>query len=192
MLLHRRAPIFWKSSPVEFLQNVTPKMFFDILYVLSTQAYDQSEATVMLDGKLYTFPKSFGAMKDIVLSALNRAIVRMHSLNASDAALLITMGSVHFAYKKIQKHRTGRTATMHLFLKEVNHIMNILRTSPDQLKVLYPECSFISKWGEPTEEGVLKCAVFRFMKIGSLANLGDSEVSLTADACALHDSPQLP
>ncbi|CDJ57471.1 hypothetical protein, conserved [Eimeria maxima] len=175
MLLHRKLPIFWKRSPVDFVQHLTPKMFFDVLYVLSTQAYDQAEATVTLDGKLYTFPKSFGAMKDIVLSSLNRAIVRMHSLNASDAALLIAMGTVHFAYKKIQKHRTGRTSVMHLFLKEVNHIMNILKSAPEQLKALYPECEFISNWDTPQEEGVLKCAVFRFMKIGSLTDLGDKQ-----------------
>ncbi|CDJ47884.1 hypothetical protein EBH_0018220 [Eimeria brunetti] len=175
MLLHRRLPIFWKRSPVEFMQNLTPKMLFDMLFILSTQAYDQSEATVALDGKLYTFPKSFGAMKDIVLSSLNKAIVRMHSLNAADAALLIAMGTVHFAYKKIQKHRTGRTLTMHLFLREVHHIMNILKTEPQQLKETYPECEFISKWDTPQEEGVLKCAVFRFMKIGSLTNLGDAQ-----------------
>ncbi|CDJ29800.1 LOW QUALITY PROTEIN: uncharacterized protein EMH_0052810 [Eimeria mitis] len=175
MLLHRRLPIFWKRSPVEFMQNLTPKMFFDILFVLSTQAYDQAEATVQLDGKLYTFPKSFSAMKDIVLSSLNRAIVRMHSLNASDAALLIAMGTVHFAYKKIQKHRTGRTSTMHLFLREVNHLMNILKTQPDQLKTLYPECEFLSNWETPQEEGVLKCAIFRFMKIGSLTSLGEAQ-----------------
>ncbi|OEH77475.1 hypothetical protein cyc_02950 [Cyclospora cayetanensis] len=45
MMLHSRLPIFWKRSPVEFLQNLTPKMFFDALMILSTQAYDQTEAT---------------------------------------------------------------------------------------------------------------------------------------------------
>lgn len=183
MLLHRRLPIFWERSPVEFLQHLTPKMFFDILFLLSTQAYDQSEATVTLDGKLYTFPKSFGAIKDIALGSLNKAIVRMHSLNASDAALLIAMGSVHFAYKKIQKHRTGRTSVMHLFLREVHHIMNYLTAEPEKLKDLYPECNFISKWETPQEEDVLKCAIFRFMKIGSLTDRGDAQVGAACCFC---------
>lgn len=143
-------------------------MFFDCLFILSTQAYDRSEATVTLDGKLYTFPKSFTAIKDIVLSAVNRAIIRMHNLNMSDAALLIAMGTVHFAYKKIQKHRTGRTAVMHLFLKEVNHIMNILNNDASSLKQKYPECIFYSNWEEPREEDVIKCSLLRFMKLGPL------------------------
>ena len=177
MLLHSRLPIFWKHSPVEFLQHLTPKMFFDALFILSTQAYDKADATLSLDGKLYSFPKSFSALKDIVLSAVNKAIIRMHNLNASDAALLIAMSTVHFAYKKIQKHRTGRTATMHLFLKEVNHIMAIFRATPEQLEVLYPECHFLSQWDARREEDVLKCALYRFMKIGSLSDIGDFQVS---------------
>lgn len=189
MLLHRRLPIFWERSPVEFLQNLTPKIFFDSLFVLSTQAYDQSEATVTLDGKLYTFPKSFTAIKDIALGSLNRAIVRMHSLNASDAALLIAMGTVHFAYKKIQKHRTGRTAVMHLFLKEVNHIMNYLKTEPEKLKEIYPECDFISNWENPQEEGVLKCAILRFIKIGSLTDRGDAQVGAACCPCCSFSFP---
>ncbi|XP_026191273.1 uncharacterized protein LOC34619717 [Cyclospora cayetanensis] len=175
MMLHSRLPIFWKRSPVEFLQNLTPKMFFDALMILSTQAYDQTEATVRLDGKLYSFPKSFTALKDLFLSAVNRAIIRMHSLNASDAALLIAMGSMHFAYKKIQKHRTGRTITMHLFLREVHHIMNILTTSQESLKTLYAECHFLSNWDAPEVEDVLKCALFRFLKIGSLSEISSQK-----------------
>lgn len=176
MLLHSRLPIFWKRSPVEFVRHLTPKMFFDALFILSAQAYDQAEATVTLDGKLYTFPKSFSAIKDIVLSAVNRAIVRMHSLSASDAVLLIAMSSVHFAYKKIQKHRTGRTATMHLFLKEVNHLMDVLKSTPEKLKSSSYECAFLIEGEQPNEEDVLKCAVFRFMKIGSLEVSTDKQV----------------
>lgn len=167
-MLHKRLPIFWKYSPVDFLHNLTPKIFFDALSILATQAYDQSEATVALDGRLYTFPKSFTALKDILLSAVNRAILRMHSLNATDAALLIAMGSFNFAYKKIQKHRTGRTLTMQLFLKEVYHIMEALKSHADEMVTLYPECNFFAYWKEEAEEDAIKCALFRFMKIGSL------------------------
>ncbi|KAL8269663.1 hypothetical protein Esti_006418 [Eimeria stiedai] len=174
-LLHNRLPIFWKRSPVEFIQHISPKMIFDAMLILSTQAYDQAEATVLLDGKLYTFPKSYAAIKDIILSSVNRAIVRLHSLNAADAALLITMGSLHFAYKKIQKHRTGRTSLMHAYLKEVRHIMEVGKTGLNELELHYPECTFFVNWEQFSEEDILKCALFRFMKLGSLQVEGDAQ-----------------
>ncbi|KAL8454435.1 hypothetical protein Emed_000156 [Eimeria media] len=174
-MLHNRLPIFWKRSPVEFLQNITPKMFFDAMLILSTQAYDHAEATVMLDGKLYTFPKSFAALKDIILSSVNRAIVRLHSLNATDAALLIAMGSLHFAYKKIQKHRTGRTSLMHAYLKEVHHMMEVGKTGLNELELHYPECISFVNWEQFSEEDVLKCALLRFMKLGSLQVEDDTQ-----------------
>ncbi|KAL8441612.1 hypothetical protein Emag_007013 [Eimeria magna] len=133
------------------------------------------KATVVLDGKLYTFPKSFAALKDIILSSVNRAIVRLHSLNAADAALLITMGSLHFAYKKIQKHRTGRTSLMHAYLKEVHHIMEVGKTGMNELELHYPECIFFVNWEQFSVEDVLKCALFRFMKLGSLQVEDDNQ-----------------
>ncbi|KAL8426366.1 hypothetical protein Efla_002984 [Eimeria flavescens] len=177
-MLHSRLPIFWKRSPVEFLQNLSPKMFFDALLILSTQAYDHSEATVMLEGKLYTFPRSFTALKDIVLSAVNRAILRMHNLNATDAALLIAMGSLHFAYKKIQKHRTGRTLLMQSYLKEVHHMMELSKTGMHELESRYAECGFFVDWGSFGDEDIIKCALYRYMKLGSLQVDDDNKLEI--------------
>lgn len=179
-LMHRKNPIFWKHSPVDFLQNMTAKMFFDTLHIVSTQAYNKSDASIQLDGKLYSFPKTFAALKDIVLSAVNRAILRMHSLNASDAISIIAMSTANFAYRKIQKHRTGRTAVMHLFLKEVAHIMKLYKENHAILGEKYTECAAVSNLVHPTEEDVVKCAFLRFITIGSLDLSEEKRVSLSS------------
>lgn len=167
LLIHSKTPSFWRHSPSVFMQNMLPKMFFDSLHALTVAATTRATTGVMLEGRLYNFPLKFATLKSVLLGAINRIIVRMHSLESRDMVSIFMLTVAVMAYQKIQKNRTGRTLVMNLFLRDVLYLWQARQSN--ELVTEAPYCAWIG--AESQEELVIKCSAFRFLKIGSLINI---------------------
>ncbi|OEH77292.1 rhoptry neck protein [Cyclospora cayetanensis] len=173
-ILHSRTPSFSSHSPSVFLQNIMPKMFFDSFQALSVASKSRKSASVVLEGRLYSFALSFDNLKSIFLGAVNRLILRMHSLDSRDMVSVFMMTVAVMAYQRVQKHRTGKTLVMNMFLRDVLHLQRANQLG--RLLEEAPHCAWLEKQeGLPQEEFVIKCAALRFLKIGSL-KIEDAEV----------------
>lgn len=167
MVLHRYSPSFHKHSFATFLQNLSPKMFFDGLLAFADQHQQQGEATVQLDRRLYSFSMSFQTFKDIIFNSLNTMVLRMHSLDTADSLSVFLVGLVHYAFQKIQKNRTGRTLVMQHFQRSLVHVMQSV--DADRFLTDFPECRFLVESNAAVDEIVaIKCTVYRFVKLRSL------------------------
>ena len=155
------------------MQNVTPKMFFDTLLALSTTAKTRPPTSVMLEGRLYTFPISFVTVKSIFLGAINRLIVRMHSLDSKDIISVFMMTVAYMAYQKIQKHRTGKTLVMNLYQREVLHLH--MAQQRGELLTEAPHCAWLEEGSQTVDEFIVKCAALRYFKMGSVDNIEEAD-----------------
>ncbi|KFH13566.1 rhoptry neck protein RON3 [Toxoplasma gondii VAND] len=167
MVLHRYTTSFHRHSFATFLQNLSPKMFFDGVLAFADQHQQQAEATLHLDRRLYSFPMTFQTFKDIVFNSLNTMVLRMHSLDTADSLSVFLVGLVHYAYQKIQKNRTGRTLVMQHFLRGLVHVMRSV--DAERFREDFPECQFLIEPNGTIDEVVaIKCALYRFVKLRSL------------------------
>lgn len=172
-LIHSKSESFWSHSPSVFMQNLTPKMFFDALHALSTTAKTRPATSVMLEGRLYTFPLNFATVKSIVLGAMNRLIVRMHSLDSKDMVSVFMMTVAYLTYQKIQKHRTGKTLVMSLYQRDVLHLL--LAQKRGELLEEAPHCAWLKENTQSADELIVKCSALRFFKIGSVDNIAEAD-----------------
>lgn len=172
-LMHSKSVSFRSHSPSVFMQNVTPKMFFDTLHALSTTAKTRPPTSVMLEGRLYTFPLNFSTAKSIFLGAINRLIVRMHSLDSKDMVSVFMMTVGYLAYQKIQKHRTGKTLVMNMFQRDVLYLL--LAQERGALLTEAPYCAWLEEETQDVHEMIVKCSTLRFLKIGSVENIAEAE-----------------
>ncbi|KAL8429312.1 hypothetical protein ACSSS7_006677 [Eimeria intestinalis] len=138
------------------------------VYTQGRAAAELTRATtgVMLEGRLYTFPFNFSTMKSILLGAVNRMIQRLHSLDSKDmvSVFLITVGLL--AYHRIQKHRTGKTLVMNMYIRDTLYLRETERLG--RFEEEFPYCGWIREHTQDTEELIVKCAAYRFLKIGDL------------------------
>ncbi|KAL8428125.1 hypothetical protein Efla_005828 [Eimeria flavescens] len=165
-LLHSKSRSFQKHSPSVFLQNMLPKMFFDAFHALDVASKTKSATGVSVEGRLYTFPFNFNTMKSLVLSAVNRLILRMHSLQSKDIVSIFMLTVAVMAYHKIQKHRTGKTLVMNLYLRDALHLYRVHRKGSLDEEV--PYCSWIRETSGSIDEFIVKCSCYRFLKLGDL------------------------
>ncbi|CDJ38129.1 hypothetical protein, conserved [Eimeria tenella] len=172
-LIHSKSSSFWSHSPSVFMQNVTPKMFFDALQAVSTAASTKPQAGVMLEGRLYTFPLNFSTLKSVFLGAVNRLITRMHSLDSKDMVAVFAMTVAVMTYHKIQKHRTGKTLIMNLYLRDVLHLVQASKRNA--LFTEAPYCAWLETETQNVEELMVKCSALRFLKIGSVKDIPDTD-----------------
>lgn len=155
------------------MQYLTPKMFFDAMTALTADITTRPKTAIMLEGRLYSFPINFSVLKDIFLGSMNRIILRMHALESRDIVSVFMMTFAMLSYHRIEKHRTGKTLVMNLFLRDVLFLAK--RGRAGQLFVEAPYCLWLQDTTEVPEEQVLKCALLRFLKIGSFAITSKSE-----------------
>ncbi|CDJ48117.1 hypothetical protein, conserved [Eimeria brunetti] len=173
ILIHSKVESFWSHSPSVFMQNITPKMFFDALQALSATAKTRPATSVMLEGRLYTFPLNFSTVKTILLGAMNRLIVRMHSLDSKDVVSVFMMTAAYLAYQKIQKHRTGKTLVMNQFQRDVLHLALAQRRGA--LLTEAPHCAWLEEEGLNIDKFIVMCSTLRFFKVGSVDNIEESD-----------------
>ncbi|KAL8451645.1 hypothetical protein Emed_001807 [Eimeria media] len=126
----------------------------------------RSTTGVMLEGRLYTFPFNFNTMKSLLLGAVNRMIQRLHSLDSKDMVSVFLITVAVMAYHKIQKHRTGKTLVMNMFLRDALYLREI--ESLGRFEEEVPYCGWIREESQNREELIVKCAAYRFLKMGDL------------------------
>lgn len=175
-LIHSKSPSFSTHSPSVFLQNVLPKMFFDSILALTAPQAAKQATSIMLEGRLYTFPLSFSTLKNLFLGSMNRFIERMHTLDSKDMVSVFVVTLAVMAYRKIQKHRTGKTLVMNLYLRDVLHIWRAAQR--EVLDEVAPECAWIRQNELSQEEMIIKCSALRFLKLGTLNVPEDQRVNI--------------
>ncbi|KAL8446784.1 hypothetical protein Emag_004545 [Eimeria magna] len=138
------------------------------LYTQGRAAAELTRTTsgIMLEGRLYTFPFNFNTMKSLLLGAVNRMIQRLHSLDSKDMVSVFLITIAVMAYHKIQKHRTGKTLVMNLFLRDTLYLRDIASLGRFEEEV--PYCGWMREDSQNTEELIVKCAAYRFLRMGDL------------------------
>lgn len=178
ILLHSKTPSYSSYSPSIFMQNITPKMFFDACQALAATAKTGQTTGVMLENRLYSFPFNFATLKGILLGAVNRMILRMHSLDSKDMVSVFIVTVSVMAYQRIQKNRTGKTLIMNLFLRDVLHLA--LAKGEGGVLAEAPYCGWLREGTKSNEELIIKCSALRFFKLGSVSNIEEAQKVIKA------------
>ncbi|KAL8275228.1 hypothetical protein Esti_000812 [Eimeria stiedai] len=184
-LIHSKSPSFREHSPAVFLQNIAPKMFFDAFHALAVTSQTRGSTGVMLEGRLYTFPFNFSTMKALLLGAVNRMIQRLHSLDSKDMVSVFLITVAVMAYHKIQKHRTGKTLVMNMYLRDTLHLREIERLGRFEEEA--PYCGWMRQHSQSTEELIVKCSAYRFLRMGDLNETEPLSAKIRDYLDAFHD-----